>query len=193
MKRIVLLGSFLAVVALCVNAQTPMFLDFHEMPLMKAPVNVTGAYPAQSNLIWDNFLAVTPGIWRDAGPGFRVDPATYHNNVTFLGGPWQSFAVGSIEMIPARAGIPRVFVFQPVSMTLSAGWTANRVVVTAYLQSNAISNVVWNLTTTPRIFKFPPEWRNVTKLVFTPDPSVKNAIHPQAGSMVMYNFLLVEH
>lgn len=191
MKRIVLLISFLAVTVLCV-AQTPMYMDFRNMQAMPTPVHMTGEYPAQSNLMWDNFLCVTPGIWSAAGPGFHLDPAFLHNNVMFLGGPYQSIAVGSIEMIPEKSRGPRVPVFQPISVTLSAGWTANRVLVTAYLQSNAVSTVVWKLTTTPQIYKFPPEWTRITKLVFTPDPSMKNAIHPQPGSLVMYNLLLVE-
>lgn len=191
MKRSVLLISFLAVAALCV-AQTPMYMDFHDMGFAKTPIAMAGQYPGGHNLYWDNFLHVTPGLWAAAGPGFYVEAVGTHANVLFLGGPPQAIAVGSIEMSPGISTTPRVPLFQPISMTLSAGWTPNRVLVTAYLQTNAISNVVWNLTTKPQIFKFPPEWRNVTKLVFTPDPSLKTAVHPTTGSMVIYNFVLVE-
>jgi hypothetical protein len=81
--------------------------------------------------------------------------------------------------------------FQPISISLAAGWQKNSVAVTAYNNSKFLGSFVWQLTTKPTLFKFPVAWTNVTQLVFTPrfNPSVANS----AGSMVVYSFVLVKH
>jgi len=194
MKRIVLLISFLAVVALCANAQK-IYIDFHEMHWIASPSPMPDNYPGEANLYWDNFLYVSPGVWSGAGPGFRVDPATQHNNVAFIGGPYCNLAAacgGSIKleamgMTPSHPG------FQPISIVLSAGWLPNKVVVTAYRDADFVGTTEWNLTTTPKLFKFPPEWREVTQVAFTPRFIPSSSIYPTAGSMVVYNLLLVKH
>jgi len=188
MKRNLLVLGF--VVALALNAGAQTYIDFSGMPFASVPTPMANHPAAVSNLFWDNFLYVTPGMWHGAGPGFWVDPTTQHNTVLFIGGPWQSVAQGSIVMRVQQP--PNVSTFQPVSITLSSGWIPNGVVVTAYANSRLVGTLTWNLTTTPAIHQFPATWTNITQLVFTADPSVANAVHPQPGSMVIYNFLLIE-
>ena len=109
MKRIVLLISFIAMVGLCAGAQS--YIDFHQMPTAATPTVMPDYYPEKSGLNWDNFYYVTPGLWRDAGPGFWVDPAKQHNTVAFLGGPLCTLAVpcdGSIKLAP-RPGAMTTF------------------------------------------------------------------------------------
>lgn len=189
MKKTLCVLSFVVAMVLCVSAQT--YIDFSYMPIAKVPTPMPTT-PDQFNMAWDNFLYVTPGIWTGAGAGFWVDPSTKHNTVAFIGGPYQSVAQGSVTFqLPTVA--PNVRTFQPISVTLTAGWTPNPVLVTAYCNSRLVGTVTWNLTTTPTIFKFPAEWTNITQLVFTAEPMMANSVYPQPGSAVMYNFLLVEH
>ena len=186
MKRIVLIISFLAIAALCASAQ--VYMNFSDMSAMPAPVKMPVQYPAHSNMVWNNFLCVTPALWSGRGPGFRAPSVV--TNVVFIGGPAATSA-GTISLTSMKA-IAVVPTFQPISMTLSAGWGPNNLHVTALFNSGATATVIWKLTTTPQIFKFPPAWTNVNHLVFAPDPSLANAF-PAPGSMVIYDFLLVEH
>jgi hypothetical protein len=193
MKRILLLLSFVAALVLCASAQT--YIDFHEMPIAKAPAPMPDLYPEGVNLYWDNFYYVTPGIWKGEGPGFWVDPSTKHNTVALVGGPLCNLAIvcaGSIKMNPAQVG-PTAQTFTPVSITLTAGWLPNNVIVTAYSNSKFVGSTIWKLTTEPQTFTFPNTWTRVTQLVFTPEFIHTNAIYPKAGSMVIYNFILVKH
>jgi len=192
MKRIVLLISFLAVLGLCASAQT--YIDFHQMPLAKTPTLMPDFYPEGMNLYWDNFYYVTPGLWSGAGQGFWVDPATQHNTVAFIGGPLCTLDIpcnGSIKISQIMMH-PGNQTFTPMSISMSAGWVPNTVTVTAYNNSTFVGRVTWKLTTKPQTFSFPAAW-NVTQLVFTPDIAISNAVHPQAGSMVIYTFILMEH
>lgn len=192
MKRTVLLVSFLAVIALCAQAQT--FIQFGDMHYASVPTPMPDNYPFGTNLSWDNFLYVTPGLWSGAGPGFWVDPSTPHNIVAFIGGPYCNVAAscgGSIKLVPS-AVTPTGKGFQPISISLSAGWQQNGVIVTAYNNSKFLGRVEWKLTTKPTLFKFPAAWPNVTQLVFTPRFSIIST-KPPAGSMVVYSFLLVQH
>lgn len=191
MKKLVLLVSLVAVLALCASAQT--LINFSQMPLASTPSPMPDRYPAQSNMYWDNFYYVTPGLWHQSGPGFHVDPATQHNTVGFIGGPLLCTAAnvctGSIKMQAAAA---RPASFTPISILATAGWAPNTVLVTAYNNSRFVGRVTWNLTLTPRTFVFPATWRGVTQLVFALDVPRVTA-RPQAGSMVIYSFVLVEH
>jgi len=189
MKRIVLLISFVAAVALCAGAQT--YIDFHDMPIATTPTLMPDLYPSGMNMLWDSFYYVTPGMWSEAGPGFWVDPATQHNSVAFFGGPMCALSVpcsGSIKESQIVMA-PRNRTFAPISMSVSAGWAANNVTVMAYNNSKFVGSVVWNLTTQPRTFHFPAAW-NVTQLVFTPGFINANTTNPKPGSMVIYTFVL---
>ncbi|HEY1731548.1 MAG TPA: hypothetical protein VGG15_07355 [Terriglobales bacterium] len=192
MKRTVLLVSFLVVIALSAHAQT--FIQFGGMHWVSIPTQMPDNYPPGTNLSWDNFLYVTPGLWNGAGPGFWVDPATPHNIVAFTGGPYCNIAAscgGSIKLMPsAETSTGRGF--QPISMSLPAGWQQNGVIVTAYNNSKFLGSTEWQVTTKPTLFKFPVAWPNVTQLVFTPRFNTSST-KPPAGSMVIYSFLLVEH
>jgi hypothetical protein len=192
MKRIALLCGLVFILAMCASAQT--YIDFSNMHLAATPSPMPDNYPGVPNLAWDNFLYVTPGAWKAAGPGFHVDPATQHNNVAFFGGAYcpAVSCYGSIKMPVILVG-PATTVpnFQPISMMLSAGWKANNLTVAAYLNSKYLGSVVWKLTTIPQIQKFPPQWTRVTQLIFT--PAVANATPPEMGSVVVYNFILVKH
>ena len=192
MKRIVLVTCF-ALFALCASAQT--YIDFHQMPVATAPTPMPDNYPAGFNLYWENFYYVSPGVWHDAGPGFWVDPATRHNSVAFFGGPFCTIAAtcnGTIKLQSVGA-TPTVPGFTPVSISLTSGWVANKLKVTAYNNSQFVGSLVWQLTTEPKTFPFPATWKNVTQLVFTPSSIPPNATNPQAGSVVVYSFILVRH
>ncbi len=189
MKRIVLLSSFLILVVLCASAQN--YVDFREMPIARTPALMPDAYPEGSGMSWDNFYYVTPGLWSGAGRGFWVDPATQHNSVAFIGGPLCTLAVpcnGSIKMNSIMMA-PFNRTFTPVSISISAGWFPNKVTVTAYNNGRFVGTAVWNLTTQPHTFPFPPTWTAVTQLVFMPDVPLSRAVHPTAGSMVVYSFI----
>ena len=192
MKRIVLLISFLAFLGLCASAQT--YIDFHQMPLAATPTLMPDFYPEEMSLYWDNFYYVTPGLWSAEGRGFWVDPATKHNTVAFIGGPLCTLAVpcnGSIKMSQIMMN-PVNKTFAPISMSISAGWMPNKVIVTAYNNSKFVGRLVWQLTTKPQTFSFPAAW-NITQLVFTPEFTPSNSVNPKAGSMVVYSFVLMEH
>lgn len=198
MKRIVLLVSFLAVVALCAQAQT--YINFSEMPqLVKSPTPMPDYYPSGTNLVWDNFLYVTPGVpssntgWTGGGPGFLVDPVAGHNVVAFFGGPYCNVAAscsGVIKMVPGPVSTTGKG-FQPISISATAGWQNNTVVITAYNNSKFLGSFEKQLTATPLLFKFPVAWTNVTKLVFTPKFNLTTT--NTARSMVIYSFVLVQH
>jgi len=192
MKRIVLLFGFILALALCASAQT--YIDFHDMAFTKAPSPMPDAYPASFHLSWDNFYYVTPGLWKEAGPGFWVDPATYHNTVAFIGGKMCPFAVtcaGAIKIGPSIGMTPVAKDFTPVSMTLSAGWASNTVTVLGYNNGKFVGSLVWKLTTTPITKTSPNTWR-VSELVFTPGvPATGPAVFPKSGSVVIYSFILV--
>ena len=191
MKRIVLLFSLILALALCAGAQT--YIDFHDMPMAKAPSPLPDAYPAGLNLYWDNFYYVSPGLWK-GGPGFWVDPATQHNIVSFVGGSMCALATPCSGAIKLGQGvIPVARTFTPISMTLSAGWTANTVTIMAYNNGKFVGSQFWKLTTTPKTFTFPNTWK-VTELIFTPGvPATGPTVTPKAGSMVIYSFILVRN
>jgi len=194
MKRIVMLISFLAVLALCASAQT--YINFHEMPIAKAPSPMPDLYPTGANLLWDNFYYVTPGIWSAEGPGFWVDPATLHNTAVFVGGPLCPLAItcsGSIKMNPLPVAPTATPSFTPVSMTLSAGWLPNHVIINAFNNGTFVGTITLKLGTTPHPYSFPASWKNVTQLTFTPEFVPNHAVYPQAGSMVIYDFILMMH
>jgi hypothetical protein len=181
--------------AMAANASAQTYIDFHQMPLAKAPSPMPDSYPAGINLNWDNFYYVTPGMWKDAGPGFRVDPSTLHNTVAFMGGPQCSLGAtcsGSIKLNRVQ-GTNTAQTFTPISISMAAGWLPNNVIVTAYNTSKFVGSAVWELTTEPKTFSFPATWKNVTQLVFTPEVSPTNAVYPKAGSMVIYSFILIKH
>jgi len=191
MRRIVLLVSFVVVLALCGNAQT--LINFQNMHMATAPTPMPDFYPSGMFLAWDNFNYVTPGLWAGAGPGFWIDPATLHNTVAFVGGPTCGLKVpcfGAIKLVPIMMA-PMNLTFTPINVTMSSGWQANRVTVTAYNNGEYVGTIVWSLTTTPRTFTFPSTWR-VTQLAFTPDYLGNNAIAPN-GSVVIYNFTLLNN
>ncbi|MGC2109033.1 MAG: hypothetical protein WA655_05910 [Candidatus Korobacteraceae bacterium] len=192
MKRIVLLISLVAALTLCAGAQT--FIDFHEMPIAKTPQTMPDNYPSTVNLYWDNFFYVTPGLWTGEGPGFWVDPATLHNSVAFVGGPMCPLTVPCTSSLKMDAVQPnaKIQTFTPVSMSVSAGWAANNVIITAYNHGYFVGQMTLKLTTTPHTFSFPATWK-VTQLAFTPTFIPTNAIYPKAGSMVIYSFVLMQH
>ena len=190
MKRIVLIISFVALVALFASAQ--VYIDFHQMPIARTPSPMPDNYPAEAGLYWDNFYYVTPGIWSGEGRGFWVDPATQHNSVAFIGGPLCNLATPCYGSIKLPVGPNATASFTPISMSLTAGWATNRVIVTAYNNSRFVGRVVWNLTTTPHTFSFPATW-NVTQLVFIPEVVRYSSVYPKAGSMVVYSFVLMKH
>jgi hypothetical protein len=194
MKRIVLLICFVAAMSLCAGAQT-YYIDFHGMPIATSPAPMPDFYPEQSGMYWDNFYYVTPGVWKDAGAGFWVDPSTKHNTVAFIGGPLCNLAIachGSIKLVPMMMA-PFNKTFTPVSITLTAGWLPNKVTVTAFNNGTFVGRLVWNLTIEPQTFEFPPTWKNVTQLSFIPDVIPSNTTNPKAGSMVIYSFVIMEH
>jgi len=188
------LTLLLVIMAMAANASAQAYIDFHQLPMTKAPSPMPDSYPAGVNLYWDNFYYVTAGLWKDAGPGFWVDPATQHNTVAFIGGPLCALATpcsGSIKLnhLPAT---PHAKPFTPISISMAAGWLPNNVIVTAYDSSTFVGSTVWELTTEPKTFPFPATWKNVTQLVFTPEFSPTNAVYPKAGSMVIYSFILIK-
>lgn len=190
MKRIVLLISFVAAMALCASAQT--YINFHEMPIAKAPTPMPDNYPDGMYVNWDNFFYVTPGIWSAEGPGFWVDPATKHNIVAFIGGPTCQLPAtchGSIKLTPG----PNVAAFTPIEIQVTAGWLPNRVIVTAYNNGTFVGRTIWQLTTEPQTLTFPNAWNNVTQLIFTPEFVHTNSTYPPAGSMLIYKLVLMMH
>ncbi len=191
MKRIVLLVGFITVLALCAQAQT--YINFGGMNYVNVPTAMPDNYPSGTSLYWDNFLYVTPGLWSGDGPGFWVDPATPHNTVSFVGGPYCNVAANCGGSIALRGEYTTTKTrgFQPISMTLSAGWEQNTVIVTVYNNSKVLGSMEWNLTTKPTLFKFPAAWTNVTQITFTPKFNLSTT--KPAGSMVVYSLLLVEH
>lgn len=201
MKRSVLLIGLLAAVAVCAGAQTT--IDFHEMAIAKTPSPMPDLYPEGINLTWDHFYYVTPGMWPGAGPGFVPDPSALHNSVAFFGGPLCTLAIpchGAIKLNQFPGSAPITY-FTPVSAILSAGWQPSKVTVTAYSTSTFIGTTVWSLTNEPTTFYFPASWKHVTQLVFTPEaihsnavrPAIyPNAVYPKAGSLVMYNFVVIK-
>ena len=191
MKRIVLLISFVAALALCASAQT--YIDFHDMPMAMTPTPMPSLYPSGVSLYWDNFFYVAPGTWDKAGPGFWVGPTP--NDVVFVGGLMCPLTVpcsGMIRMNPAPVG-PTAQTFTPVSMTLSAGWLANHVIITATNNGKLVGTITLKIGTTPHPYSFPASWKNVTELTFTPEFIPNHAVYPQAGSMVIYNFILMKN
>ncbi len=199
MKRVVLLLSFVAMVALCANAQS--IIDFHQMPIASTPSVMPDSYPAELGLYWDNFYYVTPGLWTGEGRGFWVDPATRHNSVAFIGGPTCSLTTPCHGSIKLQVTPNATAAFTPITMSLAAGWATNNVIVTAYNKSEIVGRVIWRLTTTPKVFSFPNTWNNVTQLVFIPEITSNPRIAsrnvppnaPQSGSMVVYTFVLMKH
>jgi len=192
MKRIVLLISFVAAVALCAGAQ--VFIDFHDMPIATTPTLMPDLYPSGMNMLWDSFYYVTPGMWSEAGPGFWVDPATQHNSVAFFGGPMCALSVPCSGSIKESQIVmtPRNRTFIPVGMIASSGWADNEVTVLAYNNSRLVGKLVWKLTTERQRFYFPAAW-NVTQLVFTPGFINANTTNPKPGSMVIYDFAIMAH
>ena len=192
MRRFVLLVSLMAALALCAGAQT--YINFQGMPMANTPIVMPDNYPTGMGLYWDNFYYVTPGLWSGEGAGFWVDPSLQHNTVAFFGGPTCTLAIpcsASIKLSQiVMAPVNRTFT--PISVSISAGWTANNVRVTAYNNSKFVGSVVWTLKTVPQTFTFPAAW-NVTQLAFTPDVLPSNAVNPNAGSMVVYSFVLMQH
>lgn len=188
------LTLLLVLMAAAINASAQTYIDFHQMPVAKAPSPMPDYYPEGTNLYWDNFYYVTPGLWKQAGAGFWVDPVSHHNTVAFIGGPMCSLAVpcyGSIKLGQLMT-MPNAQTFTPVSMSLAAGWTSNNVIVTAYNNGNFVGSLVWKLTTEPKTFAFPNTWR-VTQLVFIPEINPSNAVNPKPGSMVIYSLILIKH
>lgn len=190
MKRIVLIISFVALVALCGSAQ--VYIDFHQMPIARTPSPMPDDYPLEAGLYWDNFYYVTPGLWTGEGRGFWVDPATRHNTVAFIGGPLCPLSTPCHGSIKLQVAPNAMATFRPISMTLTAGWAPNNVIVTAYNHSEFVGRVVWRLTTTPHTFSFPATWK-VTQLVFIPEVVPLRSIYPNSGSMVIYSFVLMMH
>jgi len=192
MKKIVLLFAFAAAVALCAGAQT--YIDFHQMPLVKTPTLMPDYYPDGTNLYWDHFFYVTPGLWIGAGPGFWVDPAVQHNTTVFVGGRFCDAAatcVGVIKM-PQNRSVPSTFT--PVSIQMSAGWVPNKVTITGYNKGTFVGSTTIKLTTKPQIFILPVAWKPVTELVFAPEPVLTNTLRPEnAGSVVLYSVVLTTH
>ena len=193
MKRIVLLISFVFALALCASAQT--YINFNDMPMATTPSPMPDLYPSGVSLYWDNFAYVTPGAWDKAGPGFWVGP--YAGDVVFIGGPLCPLALptpcgASIKMNPIPATPTALPSFTPVSMTLSAGWSANHVIINAFNKGTWVGSITLSLTTTPHIYPLPPTWKDITQLTFTPELTSNHAVYPQ-GSMVMYNFILMKH
>ena len=182
------------VMASAVTASAQTFIDFRQLPMTESPSPMPDYFPASTNLVWDNFYYVTPGLWKDAGPGFWVDPATQHNTVAFIGGPLCALTVpcsGSIKT-PQPPARDMVQPFTPISITVAAGWIPNKVMVTAYDSSNVVGSTVWDLTTQPKTFPFPATWSKVTQLVFTPEFAPTSAVYPKAGSMVVYSLVIVK-
>ena len=191
MKKPLLLISVLAALALCASAQT--YIDFHQMPIANTPAPMPDNYPAVSGLAWDNFYYVTPGSWKGAGPGFWVDPASHHNTVVFVGGPFCNIPAacfGSIKLQRPGADRPSFPTFTPASISVAAGWLPNNVIVTGYDNSRFVGSVVWSLTTKPQTFAFPATW-HVTQIVFTPEFISTDSV-PHAGSMVVYSLVLAD-
>lgn len=181
MKRIVFLFAFLAAVALCAGAQT--YIDFHQMPLAKAPSPMPDYYPDGMNLYWENFLYVTPGLWHGAGPGFWVDSAVQHNTTAFVGGPTCPVAAtcaGELKIAQQRSALST---FTPITIQMSAGWVPNKVTITAYNNSKFVGTMTIKLTTKPQIYTMPNVWSQVTQLIFTPEAIPGN-------SVVIYSILL---
>lgn len=187
------LTLLLVIMTMVTTASAQTYIDFHQLPMANAPSPVPDYYPVGVNLNWDNFYYVTPGLWKDAGPGFWVDPATHHNTVAFIGGPLCALSTpcsGSIKLNHLSA-TPTIKSLTPVSISLAAGWLPNKVIVTAYENSKFVGSTVWELTIEPKTFAFPATWKNVTQLVFTPELNATNAVSPKAGSMVVYSLILL--
>jgi hypothetical protein len=190
MKRIVLLITFIAAIALCASGQT--YVNFQDMPMAWVPTPMPDNYPEGMYLNWDSFLYVTPGIWAGEGAGFWVDPSTQHNTVAFMGGPMCALTVpctASIKMSSIMMS-PFVRTFTPTSITVSAGWLANTVTVLAYNNGKFVGSLQWQLKIVPQTFTFPAAW-TVTQLVFTPGVINANSVKPIIGSVVIYNFSLM--
>ncbi len=192
MKKTFLLVTLVAVLAVSASAQT--YIDFHQMPIVNTPAPLPDNYPSGSGLVWDHFYYVTPGLWKDAGPGFWIDPASHHNTVAFVGGTHcylPAACFGSIKLQQPIGKSLALPAFKPVSVSLSAGWLPNKVTVTGYDNSKVVGTVDWQLTTKPQTFSFPAAWR-VTQLVFTSEFIPSSTNHPQAGSMVVYSLILMK-
>jgi len=187
MKRIVILISFMAALALCASAQT--YIDFSDMAMVKTPWPMPDNYPSGMYMNWDNFYYVTAGIWAGEGPGFQVLPTP--KTVAFLGGPMCDIR------IPCHASIkligPNVAAFTPVSIQVAAGWLPSRVVVSAYSNGKFLGHTVWNLTTDLQTLSFPNAWSDLTEITFIPEFVPTNSNYPKAGSLVIYKLAVMMH
>lgn len=188
MKRIVLLISFIAAIALCASAQT--YIDFHDMPMASAPSPMPDNYPEGMYLNWDNFMYVTPGMWSGEGAGFKISPTVH--DVTFIGGPLCPIATTCAGTIKLAVG-PNVSSFTPLTIRVAAGWLPNRVIVSAFSNGKFVGRTIWNLTTDVQTLAFPNAWSDLTQLIFVPEFVNTNAIYPPAGSLVIYKLTLMAH
>ena len=186
MKRIGLL-IFVLAVAVCAGAQTTMMLTFSDMPSTGIPTPIPDNYPTSTYLNWDGFYYVSPMLWTGAGPGFFTGPDA---RVAFLGGYMckQDPAICSATLKLA-VGPNSTAAFHPVNMVVSAGWSANNVVVLAYNHGQFVGSMPLKLSTTAHIYTLPLNWGMVTQLTFIPSPipaKATNRLGGQAGSMVLY-------
>ena len=183
MKRVGWLVCVIAALALCASGQ--MLITFADMPSVSQPSPMPQDYPTGTYLNWDNFYYVSPFMWSESGPGFFRGPDL---RVAFVGGPMctaqPSVCHGTVR-VPTFPGMGPDMIFQPLSISLSAGWFPNKLMVLAYNHSTLLGSVVWPLTLTAQRFDFPADWTEVTELQFIPIPS-KGKI----GSMVAYAFLV---
>lgn len=183
MKRVGLLVCVITALALCASGQ--MLITFADMPSVSQPSPMPQDYPTDTYLYWDNFYYVSPLLWSGSGPGFLKGPDL---RVAFIGGPMcyaqPSICHGSVRM-PILPGKSLETVFQPLKISLSAGWFPNKVMVIAYYHSELVGSVVWPLTIKAQEFDFPASWTNVTELKFIPITS-----GGKAGSVVAYAFLV---
>jgi len=190
MKRIGLL-IFVLAAALCAGAQTTMMVTFSDMPSTGIPTPLPDNYPSGTYMAWDGFYYVSPMMWTGAGPGFFTGPDA---RVAFLGGYMcKQFPAICSATLKLGVGPTATQAFHPVNMVVSAGWSANNVVVLAYNNGQFVGSLPLKLSTTAHIYSFPANWGMVTQLTFIPSPipaPVAKGDRGMAGSMVLYTLTM---
>jgi len=185
MKKVGLFVCILAAMTLSASGQ--MLITFNDMPSVDHPAVMPDNYPTSTYLNWENFFYVSPAMWNGSGPGFFTGPDL---RVAFVGGPMcelqPSVCYGSIKLGVAPNSTAT---FQPLSITLAAGWAPNNVEVLGFNKSQYLGRITWKLTLKAHQYFFPDKWTNVTQLILYPTPTQGSAIG-KAGSFVAYTFYL---
>ena len=204
MKKVALFATVLLAVAMTASAQQQFSTDFSDLPTINIPIPMPADYPNNpfdTYMTWSNFNYVSPTAFTDfcsapqatSCPGFTLAPNT---NAVFVGGPdcqaGNALCIGTIKMPVAPNATAS---FQPLTMTVAAGWCSNKVTVMAYNKAALVSptlsgtNALQLTPTSLTTINFPSNWTTVTELRFYVMPDSQSCfVYPGVGSMVVFAF-----